>query len=409
MAAHLAARIRTAAVSDEYDLASFTPAACAELVAAAFGGAPIECSAPFRVTLVCGGGKGVRQKYHESMPRDLAAALLVAGYREDRGAHVHASCAGSFKHQHDVDKNLLFVHVFPRIALAPETDEAAAAASASSSPASPTAMVLAASTADFQRMVATRLVSLSQKKAAHRLLRDAAAALAGAEAKLVAMQALSADEQRAYDDAAAERAVECAEKAAWLATQMEAQCAAGPLTAAEQAEMAASMAAKLATLDAQLAASGGGAPKLVAARDALKQRHDALCALAPASAAATAAAVKRLPEYRQLRARLAELTAIETAKGLQSVETLQRLREKPSLVEALAEIEAANRGWFETDAAFDARWAAALKPAGGGAGSSSSSSSAGSSGGGVRISGASALKSKAKPSGSNMWSALADA
>jgi hypothetical protein len=147
MAHTLAQRLRAAASSEQYDLANYTPAACIELVSAAFT-EPIECAEIFRVTFVCGGGKLVRQKYYEDLPRDLAKALISIGYAEDRGAHAHISCAGSFKHQHDVDKNLLFVHVFPRVHLheqqSGDNDDQA------NSSISHIHMLLSSSLADFQ-------------------------------------------------------------------------------------------------------------------------------------------------------------------------------------------------------------------------------------------------------------------
>ena len=66
----------------------------------------------------------MRQKYGDDMPKHCREALRAIGFEEDRGACAVMECAGSFKYQHDTDKDLKFIHVFPKI------DTAAAAAAA---------------------------------------------------------------------------------------------------------------------------------------------------------------------------------------------------------------------------------------------------------------------------------------
>jgi hypothetical protein len=60
------------------------------------------------------------------MPKWCREALRAIGFEEDRGACNVMECAGQFKYQHDTDKDLKFIHVFPRI----DTAAAAAAAAA---------------------------------------------------------------------------------------------------------------------------------------------------------------------------------------------------------------------------------------------------------------------------------------
>jgi hypothetical protein len=40
-------------------------------------------------------------------------ALRTVGFEEDRGASAVMECAGTYKYQHDTDKDLKFIHVFP--------------------------------------------------------------------------------------------------------------------------------------------------------------------------------------------------------------------------------------------------------------------------------------------------------
>ena len=44
------------------------------------------------------------------------------------GAHAHLSCQGTMKFQHDLDKDLKFIHVFPRVEIIEAADAAGAAA-----------------------------------------------------------------------------------------------------------------------------------------------------------------------------------------------------------------------------------------------------------------------------------------
>ena len=42
-------------------------------------------------------------------------ALTSIGFEEDRGGCAVMACQGSFKYQHDTDKDLKFIHVFPKV------------------------------------------------------------------------------------------------------------------------------------------------------------------------------------------------------------------------------------------------------------------------------------------------------
>jgi hypothetical protein len=67
-----------------------------------------------------GGGKKTRAKYDPDMMKHLSMALSAAGLTEDRGASACAECQGMYKYQHDTDKDLKYLHVFPNVDLIPE-------------------------------------------------------------------------------------------------------------------------------------------------------------------------------------------------------------------------------------------------------------------------------------------------
>ena len=108
-----------------------------------------------RISFVVGGGKLVRQKYSDDLPKHFCSALTLVGFQEERqealefavnalcsvhgesskarvqsarvslslrnylwqdnSATVEQGSAGKFKYHHDTNKNLKFVHVFPKI------------------------------------------------------------------------------------------------------------------------------------------------------------------------------------------------------------------------------------------------------------------------------------------------------
>jgi hypothetical protein len=55
-------------------------------------------------TFVVGGGKKVRSKYREQLPKEFIEALRAVGYIEDRGASACKECQKMYKYQHDTDK-----------------------------------------------------------------------------------------------------------------------------------------------------------------------------------------------------------------------------------------------------------------------------------------------------------------
>ncbi len=252
------------------------------------------------------------------------------------------------------------MHVFPKLdtsAAAAAQAAAAAEADSTSAAATPEAQVLTGSLEAFQKVVPRRVAAFAQKRALLALLKSAQATCASVEAKMAALEAPTAEEQATYDTAVA-----LPDKLAWLASQMEAQIDAGQLTKSEQEAVLAQLTSKMAEADAGAkAARADGkearAAKLEAARATLAAKHAAAAAVKPITQA-----VKYEKELRTLRAQLADLEKIEACRGLQPLETVKKLREKPNIEQSIREIEDANRGWFEDPEAFAKRMRAAAKP-----------------------------------------------
>jgi hypothetical protein len=169
---------------------------------------PIACAEPLRLTFIVGGGKLVRHRYDESLPKWLGAALREAGFADDRGAALGDSKV--FKLQHDLGQNLIYMHVFPAVeapaaaagaagAAAGAGDDGAGAGAAAGAAAaaaeSPSSRLLTCSLADFSALLTTRIAPWSQRRRLLAALQEASARLAAAEAKLVSRTPLTPEEQ----------------------------------------------------------------------------------------------------------------------------------------------------------------------------------------------------------------------
>ena len=110
----LAMEVRQSKESEQFDLAGYGPNSVAKMVQDAFTN-PLPLGSMVRLSFVVGGGKKVRQKYNDGLVRELTSALSGIGFAEDKGAALALECAGQYKYQHDTSKDLMFVHVFPRV------------------------------------------------------------------------------------------------------------------------------------------------------------------------------------------------------------------------------------------------------------------------------------------------------
>jgi len=153
-----------------------------------------------RLSFVVGGGKLCRQKYSDDLPKDFCAALAKLGFKEDNAAAVELSSGGSYKFQHDTSKNLKFVHVFPKVEVPVAEDGDEDGEGADGDAAQNPADILATCEADdFKQIIAENVCGYAQKKRLLEILKERLAKLEAAEQKLIAREALEADEQQLYD------------------------------------------------------------------------------------------------------------------------------------------------------------------------------------------------------------------
>ncbi len=339
----LAATMRAeAAASSTLDLASAPTDAAIHALKSAFDptSQPLHSAEPLRLTLIVGGGKKVRQKYDDRLPLLLADALKSIGYSEDRAASATLDAQGTFKHQHDTDKDLKFLHVFPRIEPPPHASNDDPAAM------SPAELIVFADAAAYQLMLSRKTHSFSQRRRALELLRAARERLKAVEERMAALEPVSDADATFYESVDSDA---LARKIEFTSKVLEDMIAKTQLTAAEQRAVGAQLASKLEALAAQLDE----------AREAGKEKRIAKLEELVAEVTARRAAVKEaMPVVHKLkfgaemssaRKRLAELEKLENHKGVLPLETVTKLNAKPKLIADLAAMEEESRGWFSDD------------------------------------------------------------
>jgi len=412
MASGLAAKVRRATGSDEFDLGGYDQARCQDLAKDALS-EPLPLSEMVKLSFVVGGGKLVRQKYSDDLPKIFMGALSSVGYQDDSTAALEVASAGKFKFQHDTGKNLKFVHVFPRISPAAQQDAAGEGEEEEEEeerPASHEDIMLRCSDKDFARLLGDNVVTYQQKKTLLEILKSRIATLEAIEAKMTRLEQLSAEEQALFDDVGAD---EVKEKAKIVSGELKRMVDEGELTSSEKSAFQEELEAKLAGINNELSkAEAEGKAKKVAALTQQREMVKATQASAKESGTANLPALKHGKELQKLHVKLKELNRIEkVSKGHYSMDELKKLGERPEIEEAISVLQARSRGWFESDEVFQERLeaciragnaAAAKKPAAGTSRPSSGSGGFQTVSGGARV-----AKSKASaPSTRNAFSAL---
>lgn len=223
----LAKTIRSLTDTEEFELAGYDQLQVIDLVDAAFKD-PIPAENPFRVTFVVGGGKKVRQKFYPELPKDLNDALRAIGYVEDRGASACLECQGSFKYQHDTDKDLKFIHVIPRIQIIKEEDKSMTIGGVKLDQIGPEIKCTMCSIEYFQEMVHENCTSFSQKRALLKAMKQVVAKFDEFESRLAKLEKLEPNEEELYNGS-----VQLADKVAWLSDQVQGMVNKGKVTASE--------------------------------------------------------------------------------------------------------------------------------------------------------------------------------
>jgi len=248
-----------------------------------------------------------------------------------------------FKFQHDTDKDLKFVHVFPK--LDAEAAKAATAAEGGAAEASlgHEELLLYSELPIFQRMVESKTPSFSQRRRVLELLKEVKARHGRVEQKLAALEPLEEDEQRLYDTLDTEQ---LGEKLTLLTRQLDAMITGGKLTKGEQQLVRAQLASKLEAIEmeaatAEEAGKAKRAEKLRAGADEVRKRFEAVRSAPP-----YVRKPKFEAEIKAAKKKLAELEKIEKSNTVLPLAEVQKLSLKPKLLADLSAMQAERDGWF---------------------------------------------------------------
>jgi hypothetical protein len=368
----LAGEIRNAIENEQFDLGGYTEPRITQLVQAAFGTPLSGRSEMIRLTFVVGGGKLVRSRYPEELPKWMATALRDIGYVEDRSAACTLECQGMFKQQHDTGQNLKTLMVFPRLEIesssmkrpmsAPAVDEPT-----KENPSSEKSIIISCSLEELEKYTPMYLTSWRQKKRAQKFLQESLTSFTLLEGKLVRGEPLDAAEQAQYDQNAG-RDVN-AEKVAWLQQSIKHMVDSGELTSSEKAELVATQESTLKSLAMELAAAC--TIDDVKKKDALQKKQQHLLTRAAfvherMSTRSSPYQLRHHEEIVTLRLQLLPLQLLLAEKeGSMSLTLtdLKTLTAKPILETKIRDWEAKSREWFEEPAEFDAKCQLAIQDA----------------------------------------------
>ena len=305
-----------------------------------------------KFTFVVGGGKLVRARYDEDLPRWLSSTLREIGFVEDKSAAETFDSQGTFKQQHDTGQNLKYLIVYPRVTCSEKSPDAEKAKEQELDTSSNEYLILASSLEIFKNLVASKTQSWRQKKRMLKALQDCHERFQEVEGKLVAGTPLTAMEQAIYDANSGEDA----EKISWLQKEIKAMADGGGLTSSERDELLDTLKTNLESLNTELEKAKeekaeAKVKKLEEKKSALLERKSAI-----EKGPVVTHRLKHGDEIRRLRLRLLPLLALEDKGRSMSLTLadLKTLEEKPELEEAIAALETKSRGWFLTDVEFAA-------------------------------------------------------
>lgn len=364
----LAANIRASDENETFDLAGQNVSTITSNVEAAFA-EPFPLKDMIRITFITGAGKLGRQKYDDGAAKAVTSALRGLGFQDDHAASCVNECAGSFKLQHDTGKNLKTVVVFPNITGgggggdddddALESDMAGMAIAEKESllpEGSPEQVIAMSSKTVFERMLQSKCPTWTQKKGCVAAIEQVKEIVEKLDTKLLSGTPLTDAEQDLYDSVSI---ASLDEKEAYVKSQMHSQVENGNLTKREKETLLNQVSERIGTLDKEISQSADKPKKLeklTAVRKKALERQALLEKIEPMAAPR----LRHEVQIQKLRIELQPLEALEDgAKGrLLSVKETQTLARKDEILDEIAELEEASRGWFEDDQAFGARVAA---------------------------------------------------
>ncbi|KAL3798505.1 hypothetical protein ACHAWO_002604 [Cyclotella atomus] len=383
----MAASIRAAVESETFDLAGHSASNIETTVTSAFSD-PFSLTGMIRITFVVGAGKLSRQKYDDKAMQHVTGALKKLGYVEDRGASCVNECGGSFKTQHDTGKNLFTVVVFPKLVDGNGSGDTNNPHDDGVSDEYPILIplvedtaehkVLLASEATFEKMAPSVCPSWTEKKFLSEVLKAALDTVNKMDSKLMTGRPLLDDEQEFYDAVGGSTVIST--KMEFLKKIMQQQVESGSMTSSELDKLILQVSERIDTLNDDIqTATQQSKEKKVANLNMQKEKATARKKMLEGQTPETPHPLKHENQIMKLKKQLQPLLKLEqSAKGkLLSMKETRELAAKDEILDEIAELEEASRGWFEDDDTFQVRLDASRSKKVTGSGPSKSSSGAG--------------------------------
>ena len=355
----LAGEIRACATSEQFDLSGYTEPRVRELMTTAFGGPPLESPTEMiRFTFVVGGGKLVRSRYAEDLPKWMTAALRDIGFQEDRSAACTFDCQGTYKQQHDTGQNLKTIIVFPRVQCGAINSSNSTGKPQSNDNStvtinvnSPEYIVAACELSTFKDIVASKTSTWRQKKRLLKVIQDAAETFKSLEEKLVRGELLTPTEQILYDANSGQDN----EKITWLQSEIKSMVNSGNISSSEKEELISSLKQNLHTLNeeqekAKLEGNTKLMEKIEEKKNAISGRIATIEKISPITHR-----LRHGEEIQKLRLKLFPLIALqEKARSVSlTLDDLKVLEGKDEIEASILQLEMASKGWFEDQNDFD--------------------------------------------------------
>ena len=312
------------------------------------------CAKPIRakdfvsIKFVIGAGKKLRQKYNEENLKVMTESLRKFEFEEDRGASACKECQRCYKYQHDTDKDLKYLHVFPEVLIVEEeakiekndvVDEAGRRTT-------PEMLCAKASLEEFEELLEYNVPSFSQKRALLKRLKAYKGIIDQCDQKLSNMESLAEEEQEMYDAVCEiENKIELVEK------QLEEMIREGRLTAGEQSVMVEELTGKLSELDvaktkAEEEKKENRMKQITKLEEKVVEKIDTIKSKRP-----IVYTIEHAEELADLKAQVRKLKALENKSGLRTAAEVGRLAKLPGLVDRIEQIETEDKGWFEDECA----------------------------------------------------------
>lgn len=349
--------IRSSLASEEFDLAGYTESRTKDLMASAFAEPFTNLDEMIKFTFIVGGGKHVRSRYAEDLPKWTTACLREIGFTEDRSAALDFSSQGTYKQQHDTGQNLKTIIVFPKVTRK-ESEKQVEETTSSKQLNSPEKLIMQADFVTFSEMVKSKTQSWSQRKAIQKVLQEGIEAYNFLEAKLMRGEMLNPSELELYESNSG-----CdIEKLSWLQQEIK-KMVDTVLTATEKTEVIETMKKNQTLVEAEIEQLKGTEnlnqtivnriEKLKEKLAAIVQRRTTLEGQPP-----VLHRLKHREEIQKLvvkQQHLAELDERRRIHGNLTITDLKELEQKAAIDHQIIQYSNASRCWFEGDESFAIR------------------------------------------------------